>query len=498
MAERYRTAGRHAVGAALEADPIDRHGARSDIAGHGETGAAGRIDDDACRAAHSDQRDCLIYDHVFGIGACRDQDGVAIHGRIDCVLDGGETAIADQQEAAACGPHRIRALDNLHAGERVGAFTEAVGIDLPARDAGTVGIGIRDGGEVRGLQHAVVDGRVGAAAADQRVVAGAAFERVVADLACGTAARLVGAIELVVTVAATQRIVAALAHDPVITRGAGNGLANSRLAGLVALDLGVDVGPCRQRDGEARDIDRRIGDAVDVEQRAPVADSTREVEIVDRQPVEFIKIEDRDRVLVVLARDRDIGEHHRSDVRLVCRNRVGVAGVKETAGDFDRIVRTSGRTGYTGRALKRHILEGGVAIITEQLDVGGVAGARAVGREAGIGDHQRIHRRGTGRIPGVGREDAAIGEARDRAVGEAQRANRRASSHVDAGDRNACAVEIDIVERHVACPAGDVHRRASSGINRDRPDADEGQRLADGQILGVAAGLDLDRVAVEC
>ena len=427
------------------------------------------------------------------ICAFGDQDGVAVDRGIHRVLDGGEAAVSDQQEAAGCaaGAVGIGALDDLHAGERVGALAEAGRVDLPARDHAGRRIGVGDQGEVRCRQHAVEHRRVGAAAADQRVVAGAAFKRVVADLAGGAAARLVRAVELVVAVAAAQRVVAALAHDPVVARRAGDGLVDRRLAGLVALDLGVDVGPRRQRDGEARDIDHAVSDAVDVEQRTPVADRTRQVEIGDRKSVDLIEVEDRDRVLVILARHRDVVEYHRSDVRLVRRHRVGVAGSGKTADDLDRIVRTSGRAGDAGGAFKRHVLEGRVAVKAEQLDVGGVAGSRTVGREAGIGHHQRIHRRGSGRIPGVGCKDAAIGEARDRAVGKGQRADVRTGSHVDARGRGTRAFEIDIGKRDVACAAGDVHRGARSRrdvrIAGADIDTDEAQRLAHRQVLGIVA-----------
>ena len=502
MTERYRPGGRHAVGAALEADPVDRHGAGSDIAGHGEARAARRIDDDACRAAHSDQRDCLIDDHVFGIDAFRDQDGVAIHGRIDCVLDGGETAIADQQEATRCSPHRIRAFDNLHAGQRVGAFTEAVGIDLPARDAGTVGIGIRDGAEVPDRQLAIVDGGIRAAAADQRVVAGAALERVIADLARGAASWLVGAIELVVTVAAAKRVVAALAHDPVIAGCAGDGLIDRRLAGLVALDFRVDIRTGRQRDGEARHVDLQVCDAVDVEQRPPVADSARQVEVGDGKTVDLAEVEDRNRVLVIGPGNRHVIEHDGADVRRGERCRGVAAAIVHVTGDFDGIVGpvVLGR----GRrcALERHALKQGIALVAKQLDVGRalVVVLEAVVGEIRVHNFQRSDAGNDRRIAVIVRIianeiDSVLRIAADLAVHDRQLAGIGRGLDKDAVG---AANQIDVVDRHVSATqiAGQRHRRARGRVDRDCPDADKGQRLGHGQILGIGAFRDQDGVAI--
>ena len=58
--------------------------------------------------------------HVFGVGAGRDLDGVAVSRCVDRGLDGGVAAVADEQDVVAAG-----AVDLLDAGERVGAFAAA-------------------------------------------------------------------------------------------------------------------------------------------------------------------------------------------------------------------------------------------------------------------------------------------------------------------------------------------------------------------------------------
>ena len=113
--------------------------------------------------------------HVFGVGAGRDLDSVAVSGCVDRGLDGGVAAVADEQDVVGAG-----AVDLLDAGERVGAFaatgghrevTGAVVGDARGADRGGVG---------RGVDAAAADDRVVAATAGERVVAAAADDRVVA------------------------------------------------------------------------------------------------------------------------------------------------------------------------------------------------------------------------------------------------------------------------------------------------------------------------------
>ena len=101
---------------------------------------------------------------VFGPGAGRDLDDVAVDCGVDCGLDGAVTAMADEQDVVGAG-----AVDLLDAGERVGTLAAAGG----HHEVGAVI------GNVRGVDGGGVNRGVVAGATDERVVAGTAVERVI-------------------------------------------------------------------------------------------------------------------------------------------------------------------------------------------------------------------------------------------------------------------------------------------------------------------------------
>ena len=59
---------------------------------------------------------------VFGPGAGRDLDDVAVDCGVDCGLDGAVTAVADEQDVGCAGT-----ADLLNAGERVGILAATGG-----------------------------------------------------------------------------------------------------------------------------------------------------------------------------------------------------------------------------------------------------------------------------------------------------------------------------------------------------------------------------------
>ena len=144
-------------------------------AGGGNLHAAG---DDGFRPAHAVARNAvigaleghvLVDVHVLVVGAGRDSDRVAGRGRVDCRLDGGIAAMADEQDIGRTG-----AVDLLDAGERVGALGTARSDDEVAEPV----VGEHRTGDRRGI-----DRGVDPAAADESVVAAAAGEDVDAAIA---------------------------------------------------------------------------------------------------------------------------------------------------------------------------------------------------------------------------------------------------------------------------------------------------------------------------
>ena len=116
-----------------------------------------------------------VIGHVFGVGAGRDLDRVAIGGCVDRGLDGGVAAVADEQDVVGAG-----AVDLLDAGERVGALAAAGRHhEVAGAVVGDAG-GADRGGIGRGVDAAAADDRVVAAEAGQRVGTGIAGELVVA------------------------------------------------------------------------------------------------------------------------------------------------------------------------------------------------------------------------------------------------------------------------------------------------------------------------------
>ena len=198
------------VVAAADRDAID------DRAGSGNLHAAG---DDAFRPADAVAGNAvigaleghvLVDVDVLVIGARRDPDEVAGHGRVDRRLDRRIAAVADQQDVVtgAVG-------DLLDAGERVGALGAAGGDDEMAEAV----VGEHRTGDRRG-----VDRGIDAGTADQRIVAAAAGQRVVAR-------------------AAVERVVAAVAGDDV-----GEGIAGAVDIGAAGQGEVVDIGAEREAD----------------------------------------------------------------------------------------------------------------------------------------------------------------------------------------------------------------------------------------------------------
>src|SRR5690606_6410301 len=124
-------------------------------------------------AVFGDDGQVLAVDqHLFLVGACGDQDRVAVTRRVDRLLDGGETARADQQHPAA-----VAVFDDLDVDEGVDAVARN---DRPVAPVGDeAGAGADHGG----IDAAVAVKRVVAGPAGQPVVAGAGDQRVVAAAA---------------------------------------------------------------------------------------------------------------------------------------------------------------------------------------------------------------------------------------------------------------------------------------------------------------------------
>ena len=97
--------------------------------------------------------DVLVDVDVLAVSAGRDLDRVAGRGRVDCRLDGGIAAMADEQDIGRTG-----AVDLLDAGERVGALGTARSDDEVAEPV----VGEHRTGDRRGI-----DRGVDAAAADR-------------------------------------------------------------------------------------------------------------------------------------------------------------------------------------------------------------------------------------------------------------------------------------------------------------------------------------------
>ncbi|MBN9346423.1 MAG: hypothetical protein J0I48_09510, partial [Devosia sp.] len=313
----------------------------------------------------------------------------------------------------------------------------------------------------------------------------------------------------IVAVTAIERVVAALAHDGIVRRRAGDRLVDRVLGIAVALDLGQDlvarpVLRKRERDLEARGVDDRGFAAVDVEQRPPDARGAAEVEAAivaaDGKTVEIAEVGHGDGVLVEGAGHHDVVEHHGTDVRSALAHGIGAA-VVDVAGDLDPVVGTIvGRRARVG-AGDRQVLEQRVAREAEQLDVARavvVAGGAVVG-EGRVDHRDRRDARDDRRAAVVVRivadhVDAVLGVARDRAVDDRQLAGIGGLEHRDAlgaaGDDE--VVEDDVRAADVA-PDGDGV--AGGRIDHHLADAEERDALADGEALGIGPRGDHDRVA---
>jgi len=101
----------------------------------------------------------------------------------------------------------------------------------------------------------------------------------------------------------------------------------------------VNVRGYREEDRKSGRIHIRVVKPVKVEERAPDAHRTGQIQIGDRQTINLTEVEERNRVLVILAAHNHVRDDKRSDVLRIWTNRVCIGFAVHEANNFNGIVR---------------------------------------------------------------------------------------------------------------------------------------------------------------
>jgi hypothetical protein len=198
------------------------------------------------------ERQTLGDGQVLAVGAGGHHDGVACCGSVDRLLDGGVTAVPDQQDIGGAG-----AVDLFDARERVGAL----GTPRTHHEVAEPVTGDHRGRDARGVTR-----RVGSGSARERVVAARAGEDVVAAVAGdGVGVAVAGAVDIA---AAGQRQVLDIGAQCVGHRrlhGVGGAFVERlrhRIAHVVD-DVGVVAGAAVHGIGARAAVERVVAAAAD-------------------------------------------------------------------------------------------------------------------------------------------------------------------------------------------------------------------------------------------
>jgi len=354
------SAGLQAIGVCRSADQGEVGQARVVGGDENAVTAASGVDDHAAFALTDDGEGLDDFQRRSqGVGAVGDEDGVAGIGRSHRRLDGGKTAIADEEGTSA-----FDAIDDFNATEGVSTLG-ASGCHLPARlIADGERIGVNDCGDHACGDRTSVVRSVDAIGAQEDVIARVAAEGVMA----------IAAREDVCAVSASQDVVATTADQKVDARAA----RKLDAIGIARQQVGLE-GICIQAKAGEIEVAAEVGEHDLVPGRA-AGGRARQIDVGHRQANHVEEPVNDDHVAGVGSRNVHVFNGNVSDGGL--RNTLELR-----AGRRHGCARNLDGVGAAAIARDGQTLQRCVAVIAEQHDVAGAAGATVtIPAEDGVGD----------------------------------------------------------------------------------------------------------------